>query len=263
MYNIKKIFITIFSIVIVLYFGVGLFLYSFQFKLLYHPTPNIKIDYPNIILDQDGTDIMVHILHRGRKNAIIYFGGNGESMAKSANYIAQQFPDFTCYLMDYRGYGGSKGKPREKDIYKDALALYDYIAKRHNEINIGGRSLGSGIATYVAARREVNRLALITPYDSILAIAQERYSIYPANLLLKDRYNSISNVKNIEAKTFIVIAENDKVIPLEHTKRLIDAFKKSKPMVTVIRNRGHNDISSDKRYYRVMQDFIRGTIDRI
>jgi esterase/lipase len=238
------------------YVGIGVFLYSYQEKMLYHPTPNVKIDYPQMVLHRDNAEVVVHILNEGHKNAILYFGGNAESMAQSADYIAQQFPKFTCYLMDYRGFGASTGEPSEKALYEDALALYDEVAQKHKRISIGGRSLGTGIATYVAAHREISKLALITPYDSIISVAQGRYPLYPASILLKDRYDSLSRIKDITAQTFIVMAQNDKVIPKIHTQRLIDAFKKEQLKVTIIKNRGHMDISDDAGYYKIMQDFI-------
>ena len=238
------------------YLGIGLFLYSYQEKILYHPTPNIKIDYPQMVLHREGAEVVVHVLNPGYKNAILYFGGNAESMAQSADYISQQFPTFTCYLMDYRGFGESTGEASEKVLYEDALALYDEVAKKHERISIGGRSLGTGIATYVAAHREVSKLALITPYDSIVSVAQGRYPLYPADLLLKDKYDSLSRAKDIKSSTFIVIAENDMVIPRVHTQKLIDAFKKEQLKVMIIKNRGHMDISDDAAYYKIMQDFI-------
>ena len=238
------------------YVALGIILYVKQKDMLYFPTPDLKIDYDGLVLKDAEVSVYVHVLNPGHKNAILYFGGNAESMAQSADYIAQQFPEFTCYLMDYRGYGSSTGEPSEEALYKDALALYDTVKPKHGRISIGGRSLGSGIATYVAARREVAKLALITPYDSIEAVAQDRYPMYPMSLLLKDNYNSIANVKKIKAKTFIVMAENDKVIPKKHTLKLIEAFKKEQLTTAVIKNRGHNDISNDERYYKIMQDFI-------
>ena len=246
-------------IILTLLFGyitIGVLLYSFQDKLLYHPTPNIKIDYPQFVLQRNSAKVVVHVLNEGHKNAILYFGGNGESMAKSADYIAQQFPEFTCYLMDYRGYGSSTGKPSQKAIFSDALALYDRVKKKHVRISIGGRSLGTGVAVYVAAKREVSKLALITPYDSIADVAQGRYPMYPASLLLKDTYDSLSFVPKIKAKTFIVLAENDTVIPRQNSQRLIDAFNKEQLKVDMIKNRGHHNISNDMRYYKIMQDFI-------
>jgi esterase/lipase len=177
-------------------------------------------------------------------------------MAESADYIAKQFPVFTVYLMDYRGYGLSTGVSSEVTIYKDALKLYDSIKVKHTRISIGGRSLGTAVATYVSAHREVSKLALITPFDSIVNVAQERYPLYPAHLLLHDKYDTVSRVKQIKAKTFIVIAQNDKVVSRERTEALIRAFDPEQLEMAVIENRGHSDISSDERYYRIMQAFI-------
>jgi esterase/lipase len=238
------------------YVGMGLFLYINQRNFLYFPTPDIVTPYNTITLQNEGVSINVIVLNKGHENAILYFGGNAESMAQSSDYIAQQFPAFTVYLMDYRGYGGSTGKPTEKGLYSDALKLYDAIKHKHNRISIGGRSLGSGIATYVAAHREVSKLALITPFDSIVNVAQGKYPIYPVGLLLHDKYDSAARAKDISAQTFIVIAENDKVIAKERTQELIDAFCVNQLQITTIVNRGHIDISSDQRYYKIMQDFI-------
>jgi len=99
-------------------------------------------------------------------------------------------------------------------------------------------------------------MALITPLDSIVNAVQDRYSVYPVSLLLHDKYDSASRAKKINAKIFVVMAQNDKVVKAERTQKLIEAFDTSKLKVTVIKNRSHNDISLDKKYYKIMQDFI-------
>ena len=252
----KKIIRRISIFLLLGYIGMGLFLYLNQRDFLYFPTPNFETPYETMTIQNEGESINVIVLNIGHKNAILYFGGNAESMARSSDYIAQQFPKFTVYLMDYRGYGGSTGVPTEKGLYSDALKLYDTIKPEHKRISIGGRSLGSGIATYVAAHREVSKLALITPFDSIVNVASGMYPAYPVSLLLVDTYDSVSRVKEIKAKTFIVIAEHDTLIIRERTEKLIDAFAPGQLEVKVIKSRGHNDISSDATYYKVMQDFI-------
>jgi esterase/lipase len=251
-----KTIVSIILLLLVIYVLIGLYLYLNQRNFLYFPTENIESSYKNIKFQNDNAKINVIVLNEGCENAILYFGGNAESMSESSDYIAKQFPQFTVYLMDYRGYGDSTGEPSENGLYSDSLKLYDIVKKRHNRISIGGRSLGTAIATYVAAHREVIKLALITPFDSILNVAQEKYSIYPINLLLHDKYNSVSRVKDISAKTLIVIAQNDEVVSRERTQKLINAFPKDILEVETILNRGHNDISSDEKYYKLMQDFI-------
>lgn len=234
----------------------GSFLFFNQHSFLYFPTADLPTKHESFTFSNEGEKIHVIRLNPGYENAILYFGGNAESMAQSSDYIAGQFPEYTVYLLDYRGYGGSTGEASEAGLYSDALKLYDRVRPKHQEIFISGRSLGTGIATYVAVQREVKKLALITPYDSIANVAQGRYPYYPIDLLLNDSYNSLARAKSIQAKVLIVIAEKDRVILREHTQNLIDAFEATQPKVVVIKNRGHNDVSSDKRYYKIMQDFI-------
>jgi len=252
----KRVLKTITVFMLIGYIAMGVFLYVNQRVFLYQPTPEIATKYKEIKLPNEGESINIIVLHEGYENAILYFGGNGESMAKSADYIAAQFPEFTVYLMDYRGYGSSTGNSTEKALYSDALKLYDTIKPKHNRISIGGRSLGTAIATYVAANREVSKLALITPFDSIENVAQGRYPVYPVNILLHDKYDSASRANQIKSEIFIVIAQKDKVIPRERTQKLIEAFEAKQLKIDTIQNRGHNDISSDERYYRIMQEFI-------
>ena len=252
----KKILRNISIFLLLGYLVMGLFLYLFQRDFIYFPTPDIPTSYAQMKLHNEGENINVIVLNKGHKNAILYFGGNAESMAKSSDYIARQFPKHTVYLMDYRGYGGSTGEASEAGLYSDALKLYDTIKAEHNRISIGGRSLGSGIAVYVAAHREVSKLVLITPYDSIVNVAQDLYPIYPVAALLDDHYDALGSIKKINAQTFIIIAQNDQVIMKERTQELIDAFDPGQLEVIIIKNRGHIDISSDAKYYKSVQKFI-------
>ncbi len=244
----------------VLYLLGGAYLYFRQGAFLYHPMSQTQQKYPNISMKNDGETINIIVLNEGQSKAILYFGGNAESMSESADYIAAQFPKFTVYLMDYRGYGRSSGVSSEKAYYSDALKLYDMVKKNHTDISVGGRSLGSAVAVYLASQRDVAKLALITPFDSIVNVAQARYPFYPVSFLLRDTFDVVDRVKEISAPTFIVFAQQDQVIPRIRTEKLIEAFPKTQLKIDMIKNRGHADISSDERYYRIMQDFI-GEID--
>jgi hypothetical protein len=76
-------------------------------------------------------------------------------------------------------------------LFSDALAIYDRIKKDHQQIIAIGRSLGTGVAVYLAAQREIEKLVLVTPFDSLRSVAQEIYPIYPISLILKESYRSI------------------------------------------------------------------------
>ena len=181
---------------------------------MYFPTAKAAHTFQLEQFSVDNETIDVVVLNKGKHKAILYFGGNGESVAGSAPHFIKIFPDHTVYLVNYRGYGGSTGNPTEQALYSDALFIYDKISKKHKNISVIGRSLGTGVATFLASKRAITKMILVTPYDSFQNLAQQQYPIYPISFLLKDKYNSSSRVKDINSATLIILAEHDSVIPL-------------------------------------------------
>ncbi|MGH8129518.1 MAG: alpha/beta hydrolase, partial [Steroidobacteraceae bacterium] len=157
----------------------------------------------------DGVDLKIWVVSRTGPKALIYFGGNAEDVAFNLTAFASAFPEHSLYLVNYRGYGGSTGSPSESGLTADAIAFYDHLRPRHPEISVIGRSLGAGVAVQLASVREVDRLVLVTPFDSLVNVARAHFSYIPVGLLLRDRYDSASRVRAIEAKTLIVIAGSD------------------------------------------------------
>lgn len=243
-------------ILLLIYLASAILLYTKQRDLLYHTTPSLPTTYATLIIENDGEKVRVLVLNKGQEKAIIYFAGNGESIVNSADTIAKRFSNSTVYRMEYRGYGKSTGEPTEAGIYADALKLYDTVKVSHQEVIIAGRSLGSAVATYVASQREVSKLALITPFDSIANIAKEQYPIYPIALLLKDTYDSKSRVSKIGAKTLIIVAQNDNIVSKARSDALIKAFDSSQIQVKMIKNRGHINLTSDEKYIKIIQVFM-------
>lgn len=244
-------------IFVIIYLAVGTLLFINQRSFLYFPTRGAGHSFDEVIFSNEGESISTIVINEGREKAVLYFGGNGESVAFSAPEYAEIFPSHTVYLVNYRGYGKSSGKPEEKGLYSDAQYIFDEIRRKHSNVSVIGRSLGSGVATFVASRKEVDRLVLITPYDSIQNVAQKIYWIYPMSILLKDKFDSLSRVKQIKAKTLILAAENDEVIGFKHTNNLIKAFPASQITVHVIGNTGHNTLSEDSRYSELLRAFSK------
>ena len=231
-------------------------MYFLQRKLLYYPTRKIPHNFPQFKLVNQNESIEVIVLNEGKNEALLYFGGNAESVIYNAEDFLTSFPLHTVYLLNYRGYGQSSGHPTEKGIFSDALLLFDKVQEKHNNISVIGRSLGSGVAAYLASKRSLHKMALITPYDSIESLGQSKFIIFPVFMLLKDKYDSLSRVKHIQAKTIALVAENDEVIPKKHSLRLINAFPPEQISVKIIKNSGHNDISFKEEYYRHLEDFF-------
>ena len=242
--------------ILLFYVLIGAVLFFYQRKLIYFPTAEIPHDYEQQQLIHDNITLEVIVLNQGQKEAIIYFGGNAESVVYSAENFLDTFPRQTVYLLNYRGYGGSSGQPSEKGFFADALFLFDKVLEKQTTISVIGRSLGSGVATYLASKRPVKKMALISPFDSITRVAQNNFMIFPMFLMLLDKYDSISRVKDIKAETFVLIAEHDEVIPRIHSQRLIDKFAAEQITVKIIADSRHNDISDKVEYYQLLKDFF-------
>ena len=245
------------SIPLVLYVGLCLLLYAKQRAMLYYPTPESHTDDAELIrLESAGETLNIWRANPGQARAILYFGGNGENVVYTIPSLGRAFPDHTVYFVHYRGYGGSTGSPSEEGLFQDALNLYDHVQASHPEISAIGRSLGSGVAIHLAAQRKLEKLVMVTPFDSIEVLAKESLPIFPISLLLKDKYRSIDLAPGIETPTLVLIAERDGVIPRNSTDRLIAAFDAARVVTHVLEGATHNTVGGDPEYLSRLQLFL-------
>jgi len=207
-------------------------------------------------LSNQGEQINIIITNPGKDKALLYWGGNNEPAAEGAEVFAKELPEYTTYLIEYRGYGDSSGTPTQEGIFSDALKLYDTVRSKHRTVSLFGRSLGTGVASYVASKRNTDKLALITPYDSIESVARDRYPIFPLSLLVKDKYDSLGRVPQIKAKTIILIAQNDTVVPNKHAYALAKAFPPAQVEVHEIQDCHHNNIAQTASYHQLLKVFF-------
>lgn len=199
---------------------------------MYFPTPEQNHPGEEVWwLENDLQKLKIWVLRNSPNEngpAIIYFGGNAETVEDNIDNYHRMFAGHTVYITNYRGFGGSSGTPTEKNLFADALTIYDKVKEKHPRIQIIGRSLGSGIACYVASLRPVEKLALITPYDSISNVAQSAYPLFPVKWLLKDHYDSMSYVPDIESEILIQIVNDDLVVPNKGSEILVKALSRNK-----------------------------------
>lgn len=224
-------------------------LYLLQRNMLYFPQKAGSVSGAQALSFSSGKhQLSGWVVNPGQPRALIYYGGNAENIVSNLDFFQTVFTHYSVYLVPYRGYGNNSGSPSEQGLYQDALALIDHIGADHSSFSLLGRSLGSGVATYVASRREVDNLILVTPYDSIENVAKGAYWMFPISWLIKDRYASIERVQSINARTLIVAAEYDNIIPRARTDALINAFDSAQLKSVLIRGAGHNDISQYPQY---------------
>jgi len=232
-----------------LYLGCCLALFVLQRKFLYFPVPalisgTLPMNVEEISFETDGQILRGWLVNKGRAKALVYYGGNAENIEQNIDFFKAINTDYTVYLIPYRGYGNSSGTPSEKKLYQDALYIFDQLNKQHRSLSLMGRSLGTGVATYVAAQRKVENLILVTPFDSIENVAKNIYWMLPVSLLIRDRFDSLERLSLISAEDILIlIAEQDEVIPRTRTENLVKQFGSRKLESIVIKGAGHNDIS--------------------
>lgn len=254
----RRVFAWIAGLLVAGYLALCALLYLQQRRLVYYPqftrTEQARTDFafarPDAVLRG-------WVVNPGQRDALLYFGGNAEAVESNREAFARWLPSHTVYLVAYRGYGASDGHPSETALLADALALRDEVARRHpaGRVAVAGRSLGSGVATHVAAERAVPDLVLVTPFDSLAAVARSHYPVFPVDLLLRDRYESVKRLPRHRGRLLVLRAGRDAVVPPANTDRLLAALD-GRAEVVDFPGAGHDDLSADPAYWPAIRGFL-------
>lgn len=232
-------------------------LYAAQDRLLYLPTPEVAHPgVPALRLRHAAATLKVWELHGAARPALLYFGGNAEDVGANIADFDAAFPGRAVYLVNYRGYGGSTGRPSEGALICDAEAIYDSLRAHHEPIAVIGRSLGSGVAVALAASRPVERLILVTPFDSIANVAADHFPWLPVRMLIRDRYDSLQRIGSVRSSTLVVVAEHDEVVLRARSDALIAALAPALRQTHLVPGATHNDVSAYPDYYPALREFL-------
>jgi len=208
-----------------------------QRRLVFNPTVEREVKSPRssghrtrpvVLRAKDGTRLcgwLMTPLAPGPHPAVIYFGGRSEEVSWVVRDAGKLFPNMAVLAVNYRGYGESHGVPAEIHMIEDGCMLFDWMAGHDHtdarRIAVVGRSLGSGVAVQVAKERPAHSVVLITPYDSILAIAKRKFRVMPIEYMLRHRFESIKYAPSLKAPTYVLRAASDDVVPHSHTDQLV------------------------------------------
>ncbi len=214
------------------YGALVLFMYGAQTSLVFPGTglPNRPLNHPftpeRLTLEAARDAVLRGMLfaplEERSDGLLIGFGGNGQDADELGQDLAARFPTWHVAVFHYRGYGPSSGKPSEEAVLADALVIHDMLKKKlaPDKVLAYGISLGSGLAAYLAKQRALDGAFLITPYDSIEAVAKGSYPWLPVGLLLKHRFPSNEFLRGNDTPIAIVAAELDQVIKPGRTDAL-------------------------------------------
>ncbi len=239
------------------YLALATSVYLRQRQLIYFPVPEAEAEGLDALwLQREDVRLKLWRVNPGQARAVVYFGGNAEDVSYAAQPLGAALRDHSVYLVNYRGYGGSSGTPTEQGFYADALAVFDRVAGDHEAVAVIGRSIGSAVAVYTASARPVARLALVTPFDSIEAIARRHYPLFPVSLLLKDKYRAVDHAAVVQAPTLVVLAGQDQVVPRLHSEQLIESIGAADITLRVLEDDDHNSIGRNEDYFDILGDFL-------
>ncbi|MDR2033821.1 MAG: lysophospholipase [Helicobacteraceae bacterium] len=201
-------------------------------------------------------------IKRQSKTALLWFDGNCDNVWVAASILKRVSADYALLnsidviALNYRGYGRSGGKPTQKALFEDAIALYDHIRNGYNRIIAIGRSLGSGVVCYMASERKLNGAILITPYNSIRALAKWRFGFFAAHIFIRNAFKSDQYIKNVKTPFALLSVENDRIIPNVYTDRLAKRIN----VLTLNERLGdatHASIASDPRLFAFIENALK------
>jgi fermentation-respiration switch protein FrsA (DUF1100 family) len=190
---------------------------------------------------------------------VLYLHGNGGHIGHRAERVRRIAAlGWGGLFVSYRGYGGNPGRPDEAGLRRDAAAGLAALRARgvaERDIVLWGESLGSGLATELAARSRFAAVVLETPYTSLADIARRRYPFVPVDLLLRDRFDSLVHVPAITSPVIVLVGERDRTVPPD-MGRAIHAAARPPAELWVAPQGGHNDLL-EFGAMEAVADFVR------
>lgn len=235
-------FFNIFLYVVMFYVILALSIFVLQGLLVYRPkggqrdpkeiglskVEELKLNTP------DGQELVAWYApaEPGYPTFIYYHGAIGSLATRRDKFHRITRRGYGLFVVSYRGYSGSTGRPNQGWLTCDSLMAYDYLRKEigipADEIIIYGESIGTGIAIPVATARDSAALILEAPYTSIVDIGYHRFPYLPIERFFFEKYRSSSVIKRVKVPTFVFHGKQDKDIPFKFGKALYDEIEAPK-----------------------------------
>ena len=198
---------------------------------------------------------------RDGKPTLLYFTGNAGNVANRASKIAMIAADgYGIFMLNYRRYGGSGGRPSEVKNIADAALAYDCLRGQGvspQDIVVYGESLGTAIAAPLSLQRDVKALVLESAFTSAVDVGQLLWPGFPLSLIMVDQYRTIDHIAQVKVPLFMIHGGRDAVTPLDQARRVYRAANEPKSLV-VLSRADHNDL-----YERGAWEKVRGFLEEL
>ena len=191
-----------------------------------------------------------------RAPTLLGFGGNAWNAEAMALYLHGLFPNREVVAFHYRGYAPSGGRPGTEALLSDSVLIFDHLWRAHARERVVaiGFSIGSGVAAYLARHRPAAGLILVTPFDSLEALARDLYWWAPISLLLRHHMPTIDFVRGSPVPTALVVAERDTIVPARRSMALRPAI--ANLVFEGAIDAGHNDLYGHPAFAAAMREAL-------
>lgn len=224
-YPTKSDFIQLLKKLLLFYVIVLSVLFVFQRKIMYFPNTDHRISSHWISLKKGNKIIALKEKDINLDYNVLVFHGNAGN-ADMKNYYKLLFPHANIIIAEYPGFGFRSEESLNKDnIIQASQEIVEEVLKDKKPLILVGESLGSGIASEMAVKYNIDNLVLATPYNKIASVAQNKFPLLPIYPLVLDRYNNTDTLKNYHGNLVILIAEFDNVIPNKFAYELSDSIR--------------------------------------
>jgi fermentation-respiration switch protein FrsA (DUF1100 family) len=257
------------SFVAVGYVGIVTMLLFLENRLIYHPSQNWapppNSNFHDVSLPMpDGTHIHAWWSPvKGCDEALLYCHGNAGNLSHRGPTVAEinKHLGMSVLIIDYPGFGKSEGAPSEEGCYQAADAGYTWLTDtKHiapNKIILHGHSLGGGVVTDLASRKDHRALVLVKTFTSLPDVAADLYwwLPMPTHWLMCNQMDSASKLGKIHRPVFVAHGTNDRMIPHAHGERLFAAANQPKRLLSM-QGVDHND-SLPSEFFISLREFLK------
>lgn len=267
--NRKKIFGWL-KVIIIVYCLIGIGIYYLQGWILFKPK-KLESNYTfhfqepfkeiNIAVNETDTINLIQFFPADsqRRGVVVYYHGNKDNVEHYEPYVKNFTKHgYEVWMAEYPGYGKSTGELTEEKLYAMATQVQKMAAAKYHadSIILFGRSLGTGIAAFVASITQNKRLILETPYYSIPAIFDSYTYVYPINAMITYKIPTYEFLKDVDEPITILHGTSDWMIPYRCASKLKKYLKPGDEFIT-IQGGGHNNLNDFKEFHQVLDSLLK------
>jgi fermentation-respiration switch protein FrsA (DUF1100 family) len=195
------------------------------------------------------------------RGTVLFLHGNAGNISHRLDSIAIFHElGLDTFIIDYRGYGQSEGKPGEEGTYRDAEAAWEHLVTERGEdparIVVFGRSIGGGVAAWLATRHKAAALIVESSFTSAVEMAAHLYPFMPVRLISRLQYPVVDYVARAECPVLIVHSRDDEIIPFAMGKELYEAAPAPKAFIELAGDHNNGFLLSGDHYREELAKFI-------